>query len=283
MENKNALEDLIRKQLCYLLGECTPEEYDAEEVRQLIKLVNDFDKKRNSPLPYVHIHLPSKEVSDEAGIHLPPYRPIRKKVGVALGIAAACAASIVLIGLNDSIQADPQKGFFYWLSKDDEGVTFITSPENMDSGLSVTTDMKYDTLEDVPEQYLKHMVTKDDLTTLKDYDLQSVSIKQGDAFCTVRQSFATHSGTTQITVGVKIYMNEFILARENHLSEESQQLDGEGWEGNLLVQENTEKDKEYTMIFYTGNRQYFVEGNCDKEELMEIAEEYRQFVMMFHS
>ncbi len=196
--------------------------------------------------------------------------------------AAAAVFLMVLIvgGSLGAVNAEKNGGFFYWLSKDDEGVTMLTSPEDM--GASMVSETNYDSIENVPEQYLKYIVEKDELKGLQDYSFQSVRVSQNDSFCTVRQEFKTKQEEEYIVLGVKVYINETSLMREYYSSEQVEPLEkGEELEGKLLIKENSLQNEECEVLFYIGNKQYFVEGSCEAKILNEIAEEYRQFVMMF--
>lgn len=121
--------DLVEKSLHYLLSKCSPEEYNPELVKALIRLKRSFTPKSdNADLKYVIYHNPTARQQRIIHIRYTPHP--KKRTVAALGIAiAACIISIILIGNNTPSLALPDTGFFLIIQKDKDGILAITSPD----------------------------------------------------------------------------------------------------------------------------------------------------------
>ena len=129
MNDNDEFLDLINSRLHYLLGECTPEEYNPELVNALIQLKRTlYPQSDESVVKNITYHNP--DAQKHRIIHISYKSPTKKRAVTALGIAiAACILSIMLIGNNSPSKALPDTGFFLFLKKDKEGILAITSPD----------------------------------------------------------------------------------------------------------------------------------------------------------
>lgn len=202
-------------------------------------------------------------------------------------VTAAAAAVVMLLVLSTSlgiVNAERNGGFFHWLSRDEQGVTMITGGEDLDNGVSLEDEVTYNKVEEIPEIYLKYIVDKVEITRLENYNLQNVRIGQNTSFFTIRQFFVNEENENRVTLGIRVYKNEVSLLREYHEMKESQQIENDNIvEGELYVVEEKSQPTEYAVIFYVNNMQYFVEGNSNVTLLKEIAEEYKQFILLFNN
>ena len=56
-----------------------------------------------------------------------------------------------------AVNAEKHGGFFWWMDKNEEGTTMITSPESSNKESENCARKEYDSVEDVPEIYKKYV------------------------------------------------------------------------------------------------------------------------------
>lgn len=241
---------------------------------ETIRSITDAVEKRTAKeQERRHSAVPRKKRAFQT--RLPVFWTKHKAAAVA---AVLLVAVCLLAGSQRAVNAAKKGGFFYWLSKDKEGVTMITAPENMETGTDTTTDAVYTSLAELPEEYLQYIVDKEQFATLQEYEFREVGVSKGTYFCMLQQFMLEAKTGKGITIGVNIYRNEAVLERENYFSEGEEAVEWITGEGTILIKEGIQGSDEYTLLFYSGNKKYFVEGDCDKEKLKEIAAEYIKIV-----
>lgn len=294
----------VEERLRWFLEEATDEEFDAEEVDALVSLLNKL-----KPLESVEI-----QSDEEALAKFHEYAKLRdaeestdsdvwEREAVRKGaipkkqkrhnrlrhfvknhkIVSAAAAIILVIlvagGSMGAVNANKGNGFFYWLQKDDEGMTMLTSPESMDGEMLVEGTQDYFFAEEVPEEYQTYVVNKEKIPQLKDYELVYITVTPANTCCRILQCFKSES-EGRVYIGAMIYEDDMRLERESHLSESVQAIDNDkGIEEGILLRENVSGVKEGRIFFYSGNIKYFVDGDMDIEILIQIAEAYRNNVL----
>ena len=183
---------------------------------------------------------------------------------------AAAAAAVLLVALAaggsmGATNANQGNGFFYWLQRDDEGVTMITSPENMDGKLEVQGPTECYSLNEIPEEYRQYLVYQNEIGELQDYYLKKVSITKSEAYSVIREWFvADDFSEKNIFLGVFIYPDELSLSREVLLSQDVQNIEeGAEIEAGVLLRENPQGEKEGKIFFFLQNKKYCIEGNVE--------------------
>ena len=198
-------------------------------------------------------------------------------------VATAAAILLIIIVAGGSMgvaNANKGNGFFYWLQKDDEGMTMLTSPEGMDEEIGVEESEKYYSMEDVPGKYSLYLIDKERISQLQDYELKFVSITRANTYYRVKQCFINKAEGTKIYIGVLRYDEDIRLTRDSHLSKDVllSESNAEIEEG-ILIRVNEVGTEENKIYFYLNNTKYFVEGDTDTEMLIQIAEAYRNIVL----
>ena len=279
----------VEERLRWFMEEATDEEFDEEEVDTLVSLLNRLkplgaveQKNDNEVLEdffeYVKVH-----EAEEKGVTVNGKLSAEKKVRSHKFATIAAAILLLVIVAGGSIgvaNANKENGFFYWLQKDDEGMTMLTSPEDMDGEKDVEYTEQYYAIEEVPEEYLSYIVEQSQVSQLEDYELQVVTINKANTYFRVKQWFANESEEKNVCIGALIYENDIRLARDSHLSEQVQIIEtDEKLEDGILVRESKIGLDENKILFYVNNCKYFVEGNIEVDTLIQIAETYRDMIL----
>lgn len=198
-------------------------------------------------------------------------------------VATAAAILLIIIVAGGSMgvaNANKGNGFFYWLQKDDEGMTMLTSPEGMDGKMVFDESEKYYFKEQIPEQYHKYIIEKEKIDQLKDFNLKVVTINKANTYLRIKQWFTDESEEKNVCIGALVYEENIRLARDSHIKEEIQTIEEDGKiEDGVLVRENKIGSENTKIYFYMSNIKYVVEGDIDAETLIQIAEVYRDSIL----
>lgn len=285
--------EAARTRLQWYTLEASEEEFDAEEVDALVNLLNTLEpvnveetQSAEVILERFHEYVAMRDA--EEGVASDKSSEIKKKYSVPTAfvknhklIATAAAIFILIIvtgGSLGAVNASKGNGFFYWLNKDEKGMTMITSPQNMGEGLMVEKEIEYASIDDVPEEYREYLVDIEEIEVLRDYDLIYITVHHNEGYFGVKRCFENSKTKERIYVGNFIFPDRVILTRETHLSKALENDTIENQEEGVLIRENPDGNEEYTIYFYKDNIQYYVEGNANKNVLLEIAGEYRKIV-----
>lgn len=287
--------EAAKERLRWYTMEASEEEFDADEVDALVKLLNTLtpieenEKQDEEQIlerfrAYVELR-ESEESESEEKKSIENADNCKRNKGLVLLIrthkfvAVAALVLLVLIvagGAHGVVNASQGKGFFHWLKRDEEGTTMITTPKNLDSNVVLGGEIQYESLDAVPEEYKRHLIAKEEIEELQEYELKKITGHKNESFCRVTEWFADKSGKKNVYIEVFIYGDETRLSREVYLGKEVQlpENDDELQEG-TLIRENATGDKENTIYFYKDNVQYCIEGDIKYEILEKIAEAYK--------
>lgn len=294
----------VEERLRWFLEEATDEEFDAEEVDTLVNLLNKLKPLESEEIQsdeealakfheYAELRdaeeltnstMAEEEDAQEGAVSKKQKSHNRLRHFVKNHKLVSAAAAILLVilvagGSMGAVNANKGNGFFYWLQKDDEGMTMLTSPESMDEKKEVDYSEEYYSLENVPEEYQQYIVNQDKIEQLQGYELRVVTITRASTYYLVKNCFFSETGDNKVYIGAMIYEEDVRLAREVHISDEIKIVENEaGIKEGILLRENTPDMKEAKLFFYSANKKYFVEGNIELETLIQIAEVYRDLV-----
>ena len=189
-QDKESLIQEIQKRLDWYTMEASDEEFDADEVQNLLKLLDGLTPEEEKD------RLSSDEVVDnfwkycaereeEERILAEAEESEKKKEHKVLHYlqkhraVAVAAAVLIVIMLGGSwqmaVNAEKHGGFFWRMDKNEEGTTMITSPETIDNSDNYAV-LSYKKIEDIPEQYVKYAQIPVTNTLLKGYHLDSIKI-----------------------------------------------------------------------------------------------------------
>ena len=303
-QDKESLIREVTKRLDWYTMEASDEEFDADEVQTLLKLLDSLkgeEKEEELPVEealdsfwkYCEKRQEEERILAADGKKSEENRKTKpeKKEGRMHQflwyfhkhrIAVVTAVALIIIMLGGSwqmaVNAEKHGGFFWWMDKNEEGTTLITAPEGgrLDSGNQ--TEEKYYNMKDVPEKYREYAELPCQLKTILEYTLQKITIvkaKDMDMVC----SFYKNQNNEEIQFWVKIYPRQILRVRETYpgfiFSEE---FEDEGISFDVFLKEEQNKNNSYIVYFYYGNEKYIVFGE-NVESLKTVAIDYKNAVI----
>lgn len=306
---KQDKESLIRegtKRLDWYTMEASDEEFDADEVQTLLKLLDSLkgeEKEEELPVEealdsfwkYCEKRQEEERILAADGKKSEENRKTKpeKKEGRMHQflwyfhkhrIAVVTAVALIVIMLGGSwqmaVNAEKHGGFFWWMDKNEEGTTMITAPEGGSSRDSEkgTVDIYY-SIDKVPEKYKEYAIMPKQIESVIDYNLELIEITKLEDSDTIYELFQNKENA-QLRFWIKIYPQQMLRVRESYpgfIFLEEFEEDGVEFD----VFQKQEKNKtSYIMYFYYSNEKYMVGGN-DKDFLKSLAIEYKDVVKDF--
>lgn len=294
-DNESLIQE-IQKRLDWYTMEASDEEFDADEVQNLLKLLDSLipeeEKDRLSSDEVVDIFWKyCAEREEEERILAEPDEPEKKKEHKVLHyfqkhravVVAAAVLIVIMLGgsWQMAVNAEKHGGFFWWMDKNEEGTTMITSPEVANEDSERRIRKNYYSIEDVPEKYKTYVSIPYEIIHLyeKEYYLDRIETVIADESDTVYEFFSKDKDEL-LYFEIKIYPKEILRVRETYpgyIFCEEFQNDGINLE--VFRKEEENGKQKYVIYFYYGNEKYAVVGINDKELLKEIAVKYQETIV----
>ena len=187
-DNESLIQELT-KRLDWYIMEASDEEFDADEVQTLMKLLDNLKTEEDN----VEDELPVEEALDDFWKHCEEreeeerlllgteeekdksepvaekeedkprkgklhkvlwYFHRRRFVGVTVALLV-----VMILGGSWQVVANAEKhgGFFWWMDKNEVGTTMITSPEMVGENPQKSVQKVYNRIEDVPDIYREYV------------------------------------------------------------------------------------------------------------------------------
>lgn len=304
-DNESLIQE-VTKRLDWYTMEASDEEFDADEVQTLLKLLDSLkgeEKEEELPVEealdsfwkYCEKRQEEERILAADGKESEENRKTKpeKKEGRTRQflwyfhkhrIAVVTAVALIVIMLGSSwqmaVNAEKHGGFFWWMDKNEEGTTLITAPEGGSSRDSEkgTVDIYY-SIDKVPEKYKEYAIMPKQIESVIDYNLELIEITKLKDSDTIYELFRNKENA-QLRFWIKIYPQQMLRVRESYpgfIFLEEFEEDGVEFD----VFQKQEKNKtSYIMYFYYSNEKYMVGGN-DKDFLKSLAIEYKDVVKDF--
>ncbi len=294
-DNESLIQE-IQKRLDWYTMEASDEEFDADEVQNLLKLLDSLTPEEEKD------RLSSDEVVDnfwkycaereeEERILAEAYEPEKKKDRKvqryfqrhkALAVATVALAVILLGGSwQMAVNAEKHGGFFWWMDKNEEGTTMITSPETHIRDSIKKVKENYYSIEDVPQIYKKYVDIPYEIMQLyeEQYTMSRIQIVKADESDTIYEFF--NKGQDEILhFEIKIYPREILRVRETYPGYVfCEEFENDGINLEVFSKQEDNGNQNYIIYFYYGNEKYAVVGINDKELLKEIAVKYQEAIV----
>lgn len=308
-DNKSLIQE-VTKRLDWYTMEASDEEFDADEVQTLLKLLDSLkgeEKEEELPVEealdsfwkYCEKRQEEERILAADGKESEENRKTEpeKKEGRMRQflwyfhkhrIAVVTAVALIVIMLGGSwqmaVNAEKHGGFFWWMDKNEEGTTMITAPEggNRDSEKSI--EENYYSLEDVPYAYAQYARIPFEINSLdKDnYSLSHIEVTKSNKADTVNDYFEKEEEI--LCFEVMVYPQEILRVRENYPGYAfCEEFENDGINLEVFEKEEENGKQRYVIYFYYGNEKYAVVGVDSIEKLKEIAVEYLQAVISNYS
>ena len=206
-DNESLIQELT-KRLDWYIMEASDEEFDADEVQTLMKLLDNLKTEEDN----VEDELPVEEALDDFWKHCEEReeeerlllgteeekdksepvaekeedKPRKGKLHKVLWyfhrrrfvVVTVALLVVMILGGSWQVVANAEKhgGFFWWMDKNEEGTTMITAPEgsNGDDFTSATVD-EYYSITELPEKYRIYVDEILKIQSITEYSFQPVS------------------------------------------------------------------------------------------------------------
>ena len=309
-QDKESLIREVTKRLDWYTMEASDEEFDADEVQTLLKLLDSLkgeEKEEELPVEEAldsfwkycekrqeeeRILAADGKESEENHKTKPEKKEGRMRQFLWYfhkhRIAVVTAVALIVIMLGGSwqmaVNAEKHGGFFWWMDKNEEGTTLITAPEGGNRDSEKCIEENYYSLEDVPYAYAQYARIPFEISSLdKDnYSLSHIEVTKSNKADTVNDYFEKEEEI--LCFEVMIYPQEILRVRENYPGYSfCEEFENDGIDLEVFEKEEENGKLRYVIYFYYGNEKYAVVGVDSIEKLKEIAVEYQQAVVSNYS
>ena len=310
-QDKESLIREVTKRLDWYTMEASDEEFDADEVQTLLKLLDSLkgeEKEEELPVEealdsfwkYCEKRQEEDRILAADGKKSEENRKTKpeKKEGRMHQflwyfhkhrIAVVTAVALIIIMLGGSwqmaVNAEKHGGFFWWMDKNEEGTTKITAPEGGSRDSEKRTEENYYNIEDVPDPYVQYAKIPLEISSLagSEYNLSRIEVVKTDKSDTIYDFFEKEKAEI-LYFEIKIYRQEILRVRETYPGYVfCEEFENDGINLEVFEKEEDNGKKKYVIYFYYGNEKYAVIGVDNIEKFKEIAVEYLQAVISNYS
>lgn len=302
-DNKSLIQEVM-KRLDWYTMEASDEEFDADEVQTLLKLLDSLkgeEKEEELPVEealdsfwkYCEKRQEEERILAADGKESEENRKTEpeKKEGRMRQflwyfhkhrIAVVTAVALIVIMLGGSwqmaVNAEKHGGFFWWMDKNEEGTTLITAPEGGSGKADVRDSKIYDNIEDIPLEYQQYAEVPFEIVSLKNYYLQKVEIVKSFDSDTLYEVLESEE-KERICFWIKIYPEQILRVRESYPGYSFlENFEDDEIEFDIFMKDELKTENSYIIIFYYGKEKYIIGGN-NKDSLKELALEYKSVVV----
>ena len=242
-DNESLIQELTKRWDWYIM-EASDEEFDADEVQTLMKLLDNLKTEEDN----VEDELPVEEALDDFWKHCEEReeeerlllgteeekdksepvaekeedKPRKGKLHKVLWyfrrrrFAVVVAAVLVVMVLGGSWQvvanAEKHGGFFWWMDKNEEGTTMITAPEGGKVDPNNYTIERYYSMEKIPEEYREYVEEIGEIKGNLAYTLGYVKVTKNE-FNDTLYVYMNNVGD-KLRFEIRIYPEEIQRVRE---------------------------------------------------------------------
>ena len=294
-DNESLIQE-IQKRLDWYTMEASDEEFDADEVQNLLKLLDGLTPEEEKD------RLSSDEVVDnfwkycaereeEERILAEADEPEKKKEHKVLHyfqkhravVVAAAVLIVIMLGgsWQMAVNAEKHGGFFWWMDKNEEGTTMITSPETHVRDSIKKVKENYYSIENVPQIYKKYVDIPYEIMQLyeEQYTMSRIQIVKADESDTIYEFF--NKGQDEILhFEIKIYPRKILRVRETYPGYVfCEEFENDGINLEVFSKQEDNGNQSYIVYFYYENEKYAVAGINDRDFLKEIAVKYQEAIV----
>ena len=211
-DNESLIQE-VTKRLDWYTMEASDEEFDADEVQTLLKLLDSLkgeEKEEELPVEEAldsfwkycekrqeeeRILAADRKESAENCKTKPEKKEGRMRKFLWYfhkhRIAVVTAVALIIIMLGGSwqmaVNAEKHGGFFWWMDKNEEGTTKITAPEISIEETEQCIKENYYSLEDVPSEYVQYTMIPFEISNLDEdgYKLNRIEVTKSDKIDTI--------------------------------------------------------------------------------------------------
>lgn len=311
-DNESLIQELTKRLDWYLL-EASEEEFDAEEVQTLVKLLDSLNAEQGEKIAE---ELPAEEALSDFRKYCEQREEEEKilaetekaeqgsseendkknakkseKVGQQKhkilefihrhknGVVAAAVVLAMMIGGSWQVVANAEKhgGFFWWMDKNEEGTTMITSPDWVDEFENETAEYYYK-IEDVPEEYREYVRIPLELHIMQEYKLDMIKIAQRKNTIVIHERVKGEDDN-RINFEIKTYSQKILRIRASYPGYNFiEEFENDGIKYQVFEKIEADGKQRYIVCFYDSSEKYAIVGMEDVNFIKEIATEYGKTV-----
>lgn len=298
------------KRLDWYIMEASDEEFDADEVQTLMKLLDNLKTEEDN----IEDELPVEEALDDFWKHCEEReeeerlllgteeekdksepvaekeedKPREGKLHKVLwyfhrrrfAVVAAVVLVVMVLGGSWQVVANAEKhgGFFWWMDKNEEGTTMITAPEGVDINSDNYVIGEYYNIKEIPENYSEYVEEIVEMEGNSTYLFNFAKIIKNKYNDTVYVYMNNVDDTLRFEI--RIYPQEIQRVRETYpgYTFEKEFEDG-GINFDVFSKEESSGEYTYIMYFYYGKEKYIVIGRNDEERIQDIVIAYKNVIL----
>ena len=307
-DNESLIQELTSRLDWYMM-EASDEEFDAEQVQALMKLLDSLksEEEKIEELPVEEAAedfwkyceereaeerlLRGAEESEASDHAFDGKEKEERKESKFRGLlrffhrhrlVAVTAAVLVVIVLGGSWQAvanaEKHGGFFWRMDKSEEGTTMITSPE--DNSGNVTSE-RYYSITELPEEYKKYVEQVYKISAISECEYDYSEIVKATKKTKMHISLQCDKDIWEFEI--LIYPQKILRVREiypDYVYEREFEDDGVFFD--VLVKEETSEPDTHLIYFFYDKEKYIIMGDCDESTLQNMAIEYKNIVTNYN-
>lgn len=311
-DNESLIQELT-KRLDWYIMKASDEEFDADEVQTLMKLLDNLKTEEDN----VEDELPVEEALDDFWKHCEEReeeerlllgteeekdksepvaekeedKPRKGKLHKVLWyfhrrrfvVVTVALLVVMILGGSWQVVANAEKhgGFFWWMDKNEEGTTMITAPEGGQQVSSNAEVEEYYNIEDVPEIYRNYVKEVFQINAISESMLDYIKVHRLKHDDTV--SVFVKNNDDVLRIEIIIYQQEILRVRESYPGYTfEKELDDGGGSIDIFSRKELSGENTYLTCFYYGKEKYMVIGKGDEEKICDIAIEYRNVILDYN-
>lgn len=309
-DNESLIQELTKRLDWYLL-EASEEEFDAEEVQTLVKLLDSLKAEQGEKIAE---ELPAEEAlsdfrkyceqreeeekilaetekaeqssseendkknakkSEKGGQKKQKHKVLEFIHRHKNGVVAAAVVLAMMIGGSWQVVANADKhgGFFWWMDKSEEGTTMITSPEGMDNLAGNKEAEDYYTIADVPTKYREYVEIPLAISAMREYELKVIKLLKRENTIALYVFFQDINENI-MHFEIIMYPQEILRIRESYVGYDfDEEFEKDDIKYEVLEKEEMDGRKNYIVYFYYENVKYAIVGMNNRDLIKEIAKE----------
>lgn len=310
-DNESLIQELT-KRLDWYIMEASDEEFDADEVQTLMKLLDNLKTEEDN----IEDELPVEEALDDFWKHCEEReeeerlllgteeekdksepvaekeedKPREGKLHKVLWyfhrrrfvVVTVALLVVMILGGSWQVVANAEKhgGFFWWMDKNEEGTTMITAPEGVEEVDSNNCTIEiYDSVEKIPDSYGKYALQLFEISEIARYQFDYAKLVNGKHNDTM-YIFLKDGMDDILKFEIRIYPHEILRVRETYPGFVfEKEFDDEGIAFDVFSKKEISGEDTYIMYFYYDKEKYTITGRGNEDDLQDIVIRYKNVIL----
>ena len=310
-DNESLIQELT-KRLDWYIMKASDEEFDADEVQTLMKLLDNLKTEEDN----VEDELPVEEALDDFWKHCEEReeeerlllgteeekdksepvaekeedKPREGKLHKVLWyfhrrrfvVVTVALLVVMILGGSWQVVANAEKhgGFFWWMDKNEEGTTMITAPEGAEKVDSNNCTIEiYDSVEKIPDSYRKYALQLFEISEIARYQFDYAKLVNGKHNDTI-YIFLKDGMDDILKFEIRIHPHEILRVRETYPGFVfEKEFDDEGIAFDVFSKKEISGEDTYIMYFYYDKEKYTITGRGNEDDLQDIVIRYKNVIL----